>query len=324
MKKRIFTLAITLALLFALLPATVQQAMNNESVIKLLQAGLSEDIIVTTINSSPGEYDTSVDGLIALKTAGVGEKALAAIMAKAIGIPTAAPATAATPGAAPVAAAAPAASSDSRPSIAILEIPAAKGAYNGWSGWYRERANEVRASDVLRELFTTEFLTQGTGRIRVMERAALDAIRGEQAFGQSDEVDPATAVRLGKMIGARYMITGKITRFAQKKSSISTGWGVGRLVGRATGSGTAGAVAGSIRVGNASFEGRLDMRIINVETGEIVAVAYDDGETSNVSIRVAGASAEVQYDDSMVSDVFEPIVRKITPKLITGLLNAVN
>jgi len=61
---------------------TDQKTMNNDSVIKLVQAGFSEDLVVSTINASPGDYDTSVDAIIALKTAGVGDKALAAIVAK--------------------------------------------------------------------------------------------------------------------------------------------------------------------------------------------------------------------------------------------------
>jgi hypothetical protein len=56
--------------------------MNNESVIKLTKAGFSEDVIVTSINRSPGAYDTSVDGLIALKTAKVGDKVIQAMVAK--------------------------------------------------------------------------------------------------------------------------------------------------------------------------------------------------------------------------------------------------
>jgi hypothetical protein len=56
--------------------------MNNESVIKLTKAGFSEDLIVTSINRSPGNYDTSVDGLIALKTAGVGSKVIQAMVTK--------------------------------------------------------------------------------------------------------------------------------------------------------------------------------------------------------------------------------------------------
>jgi len=62
-----------------------QQAMNNDSVIKLVKAGLSDDLIITTINASPANYDTSANGLIALKGAGVSDKVLSAIVVKSSG-----------------------------------------------------------------------------------------------------------------------------------------------------------------------------------------------------------------------------------------------
>jgi hypothetical protein len=62
-----------------------QEMMTNDSVIKLLKAGLSEDLVVTTINSSPGKYDTSANALIALKKAGAGDKVVAAMILKASG-----------------------------------------------------------------------------------------------------------------------------------------------------------------------------------------------------------------------------------------------
>lgn len=73
-----------LAVVFlALCPLLVaQQSLNNDSVIKLVKAGLSEDLIVSTINASPGTYDTSADGLIALKHAGVSDKIVAQIVLK--------------------------------------------------------------------------------------------------------------------------------------------------------------------------------------------------------------------------------------------------
>ena len=71
-----------------------QQAMNNDSVLKLVKAGLSDDIIVTTINSSAGSYDTSANGLIALKKGGASDKVISAIVLKASGA-TPAPAAAA-------------------------------------------------------------------------------------------------------------------------------------------------------------------------------------------------------------------------------------
>lgn len=93
-----------LAIVFlAVCPILVaQQALNNDSVIKLVKAGLSEDLIVSTINASPGAYDTSANGLIALKTAGASDKEVSAIVLRA-----SAPASAAA-APAPVVAAAPA------------------------------------------------------------------------------------------------------------------------------------------------------------------------------------------------------------------------
>src|SRR5579863_7406424 len=60
-----------------------QQTLNNDAIVKMVKAGFSDDLIVATVNGVPGSYDTSVDGLIALKNAGVSEKVVAAIVTKA-------------------------------------------------------------------------------------------------------------------------------------------------------------------------------------------------------------------------------------------------
>ncbi len=73
-----------------------QQAMNNDAVIKMIKAGLSDDIIVGSISSQPGQYDTSADALIALKSAGASDKVVGAMISKASGV-SAAPAAAAAP-----------------------------------------------------------------------------------------------------------------------------------------------------------------------------------------------------------------------------------
>jgi len=62
-----------------------QQTLDNDAVIKLANAGLSDDLIITTINASPGHYDISTDGLIALKAAQLSDKVVAAIVLRANG-----------------------------------------------------------------------------------------------------------------------------------------------------------------------------------------------------------------------------------------------
>jgi curli biogenesis system outer membrane secretion channel CsgG len=204
-------------------------------------------------------------------------------------------------------------SKSKKPRLAILDFPAIHGAYSHCSGWGN---NSSAMSDALRELFTTEIMEKANGKIRLVERARLQEIRSELAFQKSDEVDPSSVQKAGKLLGAKYVLTGKITRFACKVSEASSGWGVGALVGKATGSGLAGSVAGSIDVKNVNFTGRLDARLIEVETGEILVTFKDENETGNTSAKVAGGGGGVQYDDELANKVFEPLVAKMSAKIV--------
>lgn len=75
--------AITFAICALAATAVVaQQSLNNDAVLKMHTAGLSDDIIASTIAVQPGAYSTSADDLIALKTAGLGDKVIGAMIAK--------------------------------------------------------------------------------------------------------------------------------------------------------------------------------------------------------------------------------------------------
>ncbi len=98
MKPRILlaTLAICLG------AASAQQlSMNNDSVIKMVKAGMSDGIIVSTIDSQPAHFTLSANDMIALKQASVSDKVMAAMIAKsnpaAPAAPTAAPLTTSVP-----------------------------------------------------------------------------------------------------------------------------------------------------------------------------------------------------------------------------------
>jgi curli biogenesis system outer membrane secretion channel CsgG len=211
-----------------------------------------------------------------------------------------------------------------RPRVAIVEIPMAAGSAAGWAGW--GRLDEVRASNVLRDLFTTELVRQGAGKIRLLERAQIDEVRKEQAFWQSDSVDAAETASVGRLLGARYIVTGKITRFATRIGTAGTG-SVGNVVAAAAGAalppGTLPPNADlSVTAKKTSFTARLDMRVIDVETGEIVAALTEEGSASGVGVKVLGMGTEIVYDETMVGQVFEPLVKKLAPKLIGQLLAA--
>ena len=57
--------------------------MSNDTVLRMHQAGLADDLILQTIAAQPGKYDTTPDALIALKQAGLSDPVLAAMANKA-------------------------------------------------------------------------------------------------------------------------------------------------------------------------------------------------------------------------------------------------
>lgn len=84
-----------LVLLSICIVSAAQQTLNNDAIIKLVKAGLSDDLIVSTINTQSGTYDTSTDGLIALKSGGASDKVVGAILSRSAGGAAAATASAA-------------------------------------------------------------------------------------------------------------------------------------------------------------------------------------------------------------------------------------
>jgi hypothetical protein len=64
------------------MPARAQQGLTNADIIKMQSAGLSENIILASVNGQPAAYDTSTDGLLALKKAGVSDAVVAAMISR--------------------------------------------------------------------------------------------------------------------------------------------------------------------------------------------------------------------------------------------------
>lgn len=57
-----------------------------------------------------------------------------------------------------------------------------------------------------------------TGQFRVLERAALDQVKGEQALVASSAAQTGQDVaRQARLLGAKYVITGQVTKFGKKQ-----------------------------------------------------------------------------------------------------------
>jgi hypothetical protein len=98
-------------------PPAAPAPMTNQDVIKLVKAKISEDLIIAKIKKSKTRFDVSVDGLVALKEAGVSDSLIAVMMD-----PSAPAAPPPAPPAAP-ASAAPAPSAAPKPAFPPSNVP---------------------------------------------------------------------------------------------------------------------------------------------------------------------------------------------------------
>jgi len=57
-----------------------QQVLDNEAILKLLKAGVSESIVLTIVRNQPGAYSLATDDVIGLKNAGVPDPIVAAMI----------------------------------------------------------------------------------------------------------------------------------------------------------------------------------------------------------------------------------------------------
>ncbi len=179
---------------------------------------------------------------------------------------------------------------DTRPRIAIVNFDVDDAGL--WVG-FKPHKREI--SSALVELFTTALVERGA--VRVFERKRLDAILKEQNLSLSGNVDPATAVKIGKLMGVQYLLTGKVTKFAYKGKSFDAFFKVG------------------FKFKNKKLEGRLDIRLIRTDTGEVVYVDKGKGEKKFMNLRIATIGGGTDYDETMVNDIFEPIVEQMADKL---------
>src|SRR5580698_10346031 len=62
--------------------ATETETLTNADIVKMVQVHLSTDVILQQIESNPGNYLLTTNGLIGLKQAGVPDKVIAAMQAK--------------------------------------------------------------------------------------------------------------------------------------------------------------------------------------------------------------------------------------------------
>ncbi len=124
-----------------------------------------------------------------------------------------------------------------------------------------------------------EKLVQG-GVYSVIERKALDKVLMEQNLGNSDRADSATAAKIGKVLGVDAIIIGSITQFGRDDKTVGVGGG---------GYGLGKYGLGGIGKRDSKAVVAVSARMVNTDTGEILAAVTGRGESSRSGASLSGA-----------------------------------
>lgn len=169
---------------------------------------------------------------------------------------------------------APVAAQSSRPTVAVLDLDFGS-VQQWWSGnWDIGKG--------VADLVVDELVNDGA--YRVIERKRLDAVLAEQNFSNSDRADPnqGAVAQIGKALGVRYLIVGSITKFGTENRRL--GVNAGAFGGGRFGAGRVGTSKGKAVVA-------LTLRMIDTTTGEIMASAKGEAESSRSGLLLGGAGS---------------------------------
>jgi curli biogenesis system outer membrane secretion channel CsgG len=153
--------------------------------------------------------------------------------------------------------------------------------------WWGSHLGEAAADEFVTQLFQS-------GEFSVVEREQINAILAEQDFGQSGRVQASQAAELGKILGVQVILTGSITKFSINEK----GGGIG-----------------GFGVKYAEADSAVDVRLINVNTAEIMFADEAEGTKRLGGIRVGGVSAYQDYDAGLAAEALRPAVEEMAQKI---------
>jgi curli biogenesis system outer membrane secretion channel CsgG len=307
-------------------------AMTVAKIIQMVKMKMPEATILQSIKANKKSLKPTVDDLMNLKEAGAsdaiineisGAESAPAAAPAANPMPRSAPDGAAPPSAAPVmnvnyntdfstlgcASTAP----EKRKRVVAIEefdYAAVKSAAQAVFGTDVDLGKGMRALLIKR--------MSDSGKFRLVERAKIKQVMGEQDFGASGRVKQGTQARIGRIIGADIILAGDITVFGRDDKH--------KQVGGGGGNGLPGAFGG-IRVGSREDKAvvQVNIRLVDVESSEILQASEAKGESSRKGTNFAiagfgngGAGGGGGFDMGS-SNFAESIVGEATIKAIDGV-----
>jgi hypothetical protein len=124
--------------------------------------------------------------------------------------------------------------------------------------------------DQIEDLFSTSLFH--TKRFTLIERKRIQSAVAEQNLGSSDRINPEAAVKVGKLLGADYLIIVAVNEWTPRKS----GYGAGPF-------------------GEAKAEVAISFRVINAASGEVTWSGTERATAESWNFVVGGKQAPITY-----------------------------
>jgi curli biogenesis system outer membrane secretion channel CsgG len=118
------------------------------------------------------------------------------------------------------------------------------------------------------------------GTYRVIERNAINKVLAEQNFSNSNRADASTAAKIGHVLGVDAIITGDITQFGRDDQNKNLGGVLGRWDKYGV---------GNVNAQKSKAVVAITARMIDVNTGEILASVNGKGESTRSGTNLLGA-----------------------------------
>lgn len=145
------------------------------------------------------------------------------------------------------------------------------------------------------------------GNVSVIERTAIDKLLAEQNLTNSDRTDPATAAKLGRILGVDAIILGTITHYDYADKT--TGGGGSHL-------GVFG--GGSMKMKHdIKAKVLISTRLASPDTAEVLAVSQGTGEIDRKGVKVD--VRDINMSNVMLGNANNPIMNECMDKAIAQL-----
>jgi len=160
------------------------------------------------------------------------------------------------------------------------------------------------------------------GTYSVIERKALDKILAEQNFSTSDRANPASAARIGKILGLDAIIIGSITQFGGETKETKVG---------GAGAGIGGFGIGGFGKKKTKAIVSVDARMVDIDTAEILHVAEGKGESKRESTSLIGGGggwggwgaggvdfSTKGFEETIIGEAVKAAVDQLSTGLVAG------